>query len=43
MPTTVQVKFKDGSTQIVKIPVEVWKRNKTWTFPCEFYKKKLKR
>lgn len=32
MPTTVQVKFKDGSTQIVKIPVEVWKRNKTWTF-----------
>ena len=32
MPTTVQAKFKDGSTQIVKIPVEVWKRNKTWTF-----------
>jgi hypothetical protein len=32
MPTTVQTKFKDGSIQIVKIPVEVWKRNKTWTF-----------
>lgn len=32
MPTTVQMKFKDGSTQVVKIPVEVWKRNKSWTF-----------
>lgn len=32
MPTTVQVKFKDASTQTVKIPIEVWKRNKTWTF-----------
>lgn len=32
MPTTVQVKFKDGTTQISKIPVEVWKRNTEWTF-----------
>ncbi|WP_333597949.1 M1 family metallopeptidase [Chryseobacterium flavum] len=32
MPTTVQVKFKDGTAQTVKIPVEVWKRNTEWTF-----------
>ncbi|MEY8758784.1 M1 family metallopeptidase [Chryseobacterium tongliaoense] len=32
MPTTVQVKFKDGTTQVSKIPVEVWKRNTEWTF-----------
>lgn len=30
MPTTVQIKFKDGSKQLVKIPVEVWKRNTEW-------------
>lgn len=30
MPTTVQVKYKDGTKQIVKIPVEVWKRNTEW-------------
>ena len=32
MPTTVEVKFKDGTTQLVKVPVEVWKRNTEWTF-----------
>jgi len=32
MPTTVEVKFKDGTTQIVKLPFEVWKRNTEWTF-----------
>jgi hypothetical protein len=32
MPTTVQVKFKDGTKQVVKIPVEVWKRNTEWLF-----------
>ncbi|RRQ45075.1 M1 family metallopeptidase [Chryseobacterium sp. SC28] len=32
MPTTVEVKFKDGTTQLVKLPVEVWKRNTEWTF-----------
>lgn len=32
MPTTVQVKFKDGTDQIIKLPVEIWKRNKDWTF-----------
>jgi len=35
MPTTVQVKFKDGTQQIVKIPVEVWKRNTEWTFKVD--------
>ena len=32
MPTTVQINFKDGSKQEVKLPVEVWKRNTEWTF-----------
>ncbi|GEN69303.1 M1 family metallopeptidase [Chryseobacterium rhizosphaerae] len=35
MPTTVQVKFKDGTLKTVKIPVEVWKRNAEWTFKVE--------
>ncbi|GAA5094062.1 M1 family metallopeptidase [Chryseobacterium ginsengisoli] len=35
MPTTVQVKFKDGTEQIVKLPIEVWKRNKEWTFKVD--------
>ena len=32
MPTTVQVTFKDGTKQTVKLPIEVWKRNTEWTF-----------
>ncbi|AKK74902.1 peptidase M1 [Chryseobacterium gallinarum] len=32
MPTIVRLKFKDGTSQTVKIPVEVWKRNTEWTF-----------
>ncbi|MCE4067487.1 M1 family metallopeptidase [Chryseobacterium gleum] len=35
MPTTVQIRFKDGAAQIVKIPVEVWKRNTEWTFKVD--------
>ncbi|MDC8101866.1 M1 family metallopeptidase [Chryseobacterium rhizosphaerae] len=35
IPTTVQVKFKDGTLKTVKIPVEVWKRNTEWTFKVE--------
>ncbi|MBB6333357.1 hypothetical protein HNP24_004383 [Chryseobacterium sediminis] len=35
MPTTVQLRFKDGTAQIVKIPVEVWKRNTEWTFKVD--------
>ncbi len=45
MPATVQLKFKDGTAQIVNIPVEVWKRNKEWTFKVdsnkELYEVKL--
>ncbi|AZA85099.1 peptidase M1 [Chryseobacterium lactis] len=35
MPTTVQLKFKDGTTNTVKIPIEVWKRNTEWTFKVD--------
>jgi len=35
MPTTIQVKFKDGTEQMVKLPVEIWKRNKEWTFKLD--------
>ncbi|TZF92529.1 M1 family peptidase [Chryseobacterium panacisoli] len=35
MPTTVQLKFKDGTAQTEKIPVEVWKRNAEWTFKVD--------
>ena len=35
MPTTVLVTFKDGTSQTVKLPVEVWKRNTEWTFQVD--------
>ncbi|WP_336688211.1 M1 family metallopeptidase [Chryseobacterium bernardetii] len=35
MPTTVQLKFKDGTSKNVKIPIEVWKRNTEWTFKVD--------
>lgn len=35
VPTTVQLKFKDGTTKNVKIPIEVWKRNTEWTFQVD--------
>ncbi|MGI9583702.1 M1 family metallopeptidase [Chryseobacterium sp. RRHN12] len=35
MPSTVQIRFKDGTAQTVKIPVEVWKRNTEWTFKVD--------
>lgn len=35
MPTTVLMTFKDGTTQTVKLPVEVWKRNTEWTFQID--------
>lgn len=35
MPTTVQLKFKDGTEQVVKLPVEIWKRNTEWTFKVD--------
>lgn len=35
MPTTIQLKFKDGTDQVVKLPVEIWKRNTEWTFKLD--------
>lgn len=35
IPTTVQIKFKDGTTNTVKLPIEVWKRNAEWTFKVD--------
>ncbi|WP_347219478.1 M1 family metallopeptidase [Chryseobacterium sp.] len=32
VPTTVQLQFKDGTSNNVKVPIEVWKRNTEWTF-----------
>ena len=32
MPVNLDIKFKDGTTQNVKLPVEIWKRNSEWTF-----------
>ncbi|MBC7557054.1 MAG: M1 family peptidase, partial [Chryseobacterium sp.] len=32
MPVDVQVKYKDGTIENMKLPVEIWKRNKTWAF-----------
>lgn len=35
MPTTVQLRFKDGTSKNVRIPIEVWKRNTEWTFKVD--------
>ncbi|MFZ4932038.1 M1 family metallopeptidase [Chryseobacterium sp. Mn2064] len=35
MPTTVRITFKDGTAKTVKIPVEVWKKNKEWTIQID--------
>jgi len=35
MPVNLEVKFKDGSTQEINLPVDIWKRNKDWTFQAE--------
>lgn len=35
MPTVVKIKFKDGSVQIEKLPIEVWKRNVEWSFQID--------
>lgn len=32
MPTELEIKFKDGTAQTEKLPVEVWKRNSEWSF-----------
>ncbi|KEY18302.1 M1 family metallopeptidase [Kaistella antarctica] len=32
MPVNIDIKFKDGTTQNVKLPVEIWKRTSEWSF-----------
>ncbi len=32
MPVVLEVKLKSGKTDRVKLPVEVWERNSSWTF-----------
>ena len=32
MPVILEVKTKDGKTDRIKLPVEIWERNNTWTF-----------
>jgi hypothetical protein len=32
MPVDLEVKYKDGTSQNIKLPVEIWKRNTEWTF-----------
>lgn len=31
-PTVMDIKYKTGATERVKLPVEVWERNAVWTF-----------
>ena len=33
MPVILEVKLKSGATQRVKLPVDIWMRNTSWTFP----------
>ena len=32
MPVTLEIKTKSGKTDRVKFPVEIWERNREWTF-----------
>ena len=32
MPVDVQIKYADGTLENEKLPVEIWKRNKSWDF-----------
>ncbi len=32
MPVILEVKTVSGKTDRVKLPVEIWERNNTWTF-----------
>ena len=32
MPVDVQIKYADGTLENIKLPVEIWKRNKSWDF-----------
>ncbi|MCA6486102.1 MAG: M1 family metallopeptidase [Chitinophagaceae bacterium] len=33
MPVILEVKMKSGATQRIKLPVDIWMRNTSWTFP----------
>lgn len=32
MPVVVEIKTKSGKVSTIKLPVEIWERNKSWTF-----------
>lgn len=32
MPVVVEIEFKNGEKETVKLPVEIWQRNTVWTF-----------
>lgn len=32
MPVTIEIELASGKKEIVKLPVEIWQRNKTWSF-----------
>ncbi len=32
LPTQIDIKMKDGKTHRVNLPIDVWARNKSWTF-----------
>jgi len=35
MPVNLQVKYKDGTTQDLSLPVDIWRRNTDWTFRAD--------
>ena len=32
MPVILDIKMKGGKTERIKLPVEIWERNTSWTF-----------
>ena len=32
MPVILEIRTKSGKTDRIKLPVEIWKRNRSWTF-----------
>ena len=32
MPVNIEIKTKSGKSSIIKLPVEIWERNNSWTF-----------
>jgi hypothetical protein len=35
MPLTVKITDVNGDVQMIQLPVEVWQRGDTWTFPVQ--------